>query len=58
MIYGQVGSFGFVDWDDGSYVTKNLYVQKGLSEEGFIYAFSTSYGGSWHPITWLSHMLD
>jgi Flp pilus assembly protein TadD len=58
MIYGQVGSFGFVDWDDGSYVTKNLYVQKGLSEEGFIYAFSTSHGGSWHPVTWLSHMLD
>ena len=58
MIYGQVGSFGFVDWDDGSYVTKNLYVQKGLSEEGFIYAFSTFHGGSWHPVTWLSHMLD
>ena len=58
MIYGQVGSFDFVDWDDGLYVTENVYVQKGLSEEGFIWAFTTSHAGNWHPITWLSHMLD
>jgi protein O-mannosyl-transferase len=58
MVYGQVGSFDFVDWDDGFYVTKNAYVQKGLSAEGFIWAFTTSLAGNWHPITWLSHMLD
>jgi len=58
MIYGQVGSFDFVNWDDGLYVTENVYVQKGLSEEGFIWAFTTSHAGNWHPITWLSHMLD
>jgi tetratricopeptide (TPR) repeat protein len=57
IVYGQVGSFDFVDWDDGLYVTENVHVQKGLSEEGFIWAFSTSRGGSWNPITWLSHML-
>jgi len=58
LIYGQVGSFDFVNWDDGLYVTENVYVQKGLSEEGFIWAFTTSHAGNWHPITWLSHMLD
>jgi protein O-mannosyl-transferase len=57
IVYGQVGSFDFVDWDDGLYVTENVHVQKGLSEEGFIWAFTTSRGGSWHPITWLSHMM-
>jgi len=58
IIYGQVGSFDFVDWDDGLYVTKNVYVQKGLSVEGVIWAFTTPHAGSWQPITWLSHMLD
>ena len=58
MIYGQVGSFDFVNWDDGLYITENVYVQKGLSEEGFTWAFTTSHAGNWHPITWLSHMLD
>jgi len=58
IIYGQVGSFDFVDWDDGLYVTENAYVQKGLSVEGFIWAFTTQHSGSWQPITWLSHMMD
>ena len=58
MVYGQVGSFDFVDFDDGLYVTKNVYVQKGLSVEGFVWAFTTSHAGSWYPTTWLSHMLD
>ena len=58
MVYGQVGYFDFVDFDDGLYVTKNVYVQKGLSVEGFVWAFTTSHAGSWYPITWLSHMLD
>ncbi len=58
IIYGQVGSFDFVNWDDGLYVTKNVYVQKGLSVEGVIWAFTTPHAGSWQPITWLSHMLD
>lgn len=58
VIYGQVGSFDFVDWDDGLYVTQNVHVQEGLSANGFVWAFTTSRGGNWHPITWLSHMLD
>ena len=58
IVYGQVGSFDFVHWDDGLYVTENPHVQKGLSKEGFIWAFKTSRGGSWHPLTWLSHMVD
>jgi len=58
IIYGQVGSFDFVDWDDGLYVTENVHVQKGLSVEGVIWAFTTSRAGNWHPLTWLSHMLD
>jgi len=58
IVYAQVGTFDFVDFDDNLYVTENSYVQKGLTKEGFIWAFTTSYAGNWHPVTWLSHMLD
>ena len=57
-IYLQVGNFDFVNWDDGLYLTENAHVQKGLSVEGVIWAFTTSHAGNWHPLTWLSHMLD
>ena len=58
IVYVQVGTFDFVDFDDGLYVTENSYVQKGLTIEGCIWAFTTSHAGNWHPLTWLSHMLD
>jgi tetratricopeptide (TPR) repeat protein len=58
MIYAQVGTFDFVDFDDGLYVTENSFVQRGLTKEGFVWAFISSHTGNWHPMTWLSHMLD
>lgn len=47
----------FVDYDDQQYVTDNPRVKAGLSTEGFIWAFGY-HAGNWHPLTWLSHMLD
>lgn len=49
---------GFVDYDDGIYVVENGQVLKGLTGEGFGYAMHSIDGGSWMPLTWLSHMLD
>ena len=49
---------GFVDYDDGLYLTANRVVQQGLTWQGLKYAFSTFDGFSWHPLTWLSHMLE
>jgi len=57
-VYWQVSDHEFVYFDDSLYVTKNRYVQAGLSVEGFKWAFSFSEKGYWHPLTWLSHMLD
>lgn len=57
-VYGQVARFGFVEWDDPGYVVRNAMVNRGLSWEGLRYAFSTFDSGNWHPLTWLSHMLD
>ncbi|HWX23235.1 MAG TPA: tetratricopeptide repeat protein [Candidatus Binatia bacterium] len=48
----------FAGLDDGTYVTSNLHVQAGLSWENLKWAFTTSEASNWHPLTWLSHMLD
>ena len=58
IVYGKVKTFDFVGYDDELYVTKNLYVQKGISPEGLKWAFTTFHSANWHPLTWISHMLD
>lgn len=50
---------GFVNYDDYEYITENPYVKSGINPESVIWAFNTQgKGGNWHPLTWLSHMLD
>lgn len=49
---------GFIGFDDPVYVVKNFPVQQGLTTQGTAWAFTTGHGGNWHPLTWLSHMLD
>ena len=48
----------FVALDDSSYVTGNPQVQAGLTLDGLGWAFRTGHSANWHPVTWLSHMLD
>src|ERR1051326_3686929 len=48
----------FVNYDDADYVTANSHVQNGLTLENIKWAFTTGHASNWHPITWLSHMLD
>ena len=48
----------FITYDDSFYVTENPQVQQGLSWEGLGWALRTGYAGNWHPLTWMSHMLD
>jgi len=58
-VYGQVAGFEFVTYqDDGVYVTNNVNVQKGLRADSILWAFTSFHGANWHPLTWLSHMLD
>jgi tetratricopeptide (TPR) repeat protein len=58
LAYLPAGSNDFVDFDDGAYVTQNPIVQEGLSGEGLRWAFAETHSSNWHPLTWLSHMLD
>jgi len=55
--YADVRHHGFFELDDPIYVAANPVVQAGLTREGFAWAFTNSYA-TWHPLTWLSLMLD
>lgn len=57
-IYWPVRGFDFVRIDDPDYVWSNPIIQKGLTAEGFAWAFTTGHTGNWHPLSWLSHMAD
>lgn len=56
--YWPVFDAGFVNYDDKDYVTENPQVLAGLTWTGLKWAFTTDLMGSWHPLTWLSHMAD
>jgi tetratricopeptide (TPR) repeat protein len=58
FVYWQVGGHDFVNIDDDVYVYENPIVLRGLTLEGVSWAFSTFHAANWHPLTWLSHMLD
>lgn len=56
--YWQAGSLGFLNFDDPEYVTENDHVRAGLTWEGVVRAFTSFQAANWHPLAWLSHMLD
>jgi len=58
VVFGQTLGHEFVNYDDDLYVYENPVVQKGLTWEGFRWALTYGQIGHWHPLTWLSHMLD
>lgn len=58
VAYGQTASFDFINYDDQGYVVNNAMVTEGLTLNGIGWAFTTFTLANWHPLTWLSHMLD
>jgi protein O-mannosyl-transferase len=66
-VYWQVGGFQFLNYDDPGYVQENQRVQNGLTWDNVVWAFATktsdgwhvtSDQSNWHPLTWLSYLLD
>ncbi len=57
-VYSGVTSNGFVSFDDPLYILNNPHVSSGLSLDNIAWAFSSVHSDNWHPLTWLSHMLD
>lgn len=59
VVYAPAVLNGFIsNYDDALYVTANAMVQRGLTAEGLVWAFTTGHAANWHPLTWLSHMAD
>ena len=57
-VYVNVIHFSFINYDDTWYVTANQYVQNGLTLSGVNWSLTAIYAANWHPLTWMSHMLD
>jgi tetratricopeptide (TPR) repeat protein len=57
-IYWQVNHCDFTNYDDNEYVTENSYVKNGITTGGIRWALTTIHTGYWHPLTWVSYMLD
>src|SRR5664279_1321823 len=57
-VYGQVISHQFINLDDDIYIRENRMVIGGLTFKGIAWAFTTFYDSNWHPLTWLSHIVD
>jgi tetratricopeptide (TPR) repeat protein len=56
--YSGVLSSGFVKFDDNVYVTENARVLEGLNAKTAAWALTSTEESNWHPLTWLSHLLD
>ena len=58
LVFGQAIRYEFVNYDDDQYFYANPHVQAGLTWSSARWAFQTGHASNWHPLTWLSLMLD
>jgi Tfp pilus assembly protein PilF len=59
VAYEPIRHNNFVNYDDGVYITENPHVTGGITRQSIAWAFTSgTYVSYWHPLTWLSHMLD
>jgi protein O-mannosyl-transferase len=57
-VYWPMRFHEFICFDDDAYIIGNSHVNTGLTWSGAVWAFRNGYIANWHPLTWLSHMLD
>src|SRR5438132_1021254 len=57
-LYAPVRHYEFLNLDDDGYITQNPHVLGGFTRENVVWAFTRFHASNWHPLTWLSHMLD
>ncbi|MGP0045428.1 MAG: tetratricopeptide repeat protein, partial [Syntrophobacteraceae bacterium] len=58
IAFQQLSQCDFINYDDDEYVTENIHIQHGITTHAIRWAFTTGYAANWHPLTWMSHMLD
>jgi hypothetical protein len=57
-LYWPVRHFAFIQFDDPEYISENSVVRAGLTWSGLVWSLVDAHFSNWHPVTWLSHMLD
>ena len=57
-IYAQTAAHGYLAYDDDQYVYENHWVKAGLTASNIAWAFTTFFYANWHPLTWLSYLLE
>jgi tetratricopeptide (TPR) repeat protein len=57
-VYSNLLKSDFIGHDDPDYITQNLQVLKGLTPDSILWAFTSTSAANWHPLAWLSHLLD
>jgi tetratricopeptide (TPR) repeat protein len=58
VVYWPITHHGFTNFDDDGYITGNSHVKSGLTWSGMVWAFENTETTNWHPLTWISHMVD
>jgi tetratricopeptide (TPR) repeat protein len=58
LTFNRVIGHQFTHYDDNQYVTENQHVLQGINLRSITWAFTATYAANWHPLTWISHMLD
>ena len=58
VVYWPVIHCGFISMDDPYYFAANPHILSGLKGSNVVWAFTTGHASNWHPLTWLSLMLD
>ena len=58
VVFRPVLENDFINFDDDQYVTDNRHVQQGFKRPEVVWAFTARDAANWHPLTWLSHLLD
>jgi protein O-mannosyl-transferase len=58
LAYEPILQSEFITYDDGSYITQNPPVLSGINGTSMAWAFTAFHSGNWHPVTWISHMVD
>src|SRR5437868_5687417 len=56
--YWQTTHFELTNVDDPDYIINNPHVRGGLTWQNFLWAFHVGNAANWHPLTWITHMLD
>ncbi|KWT90148.1 tetratricopeptide repeat protein [Candidatus Magnetominusculus xianensis] len=58
IVYIPLNTSDFVSFDDPNYITINSYIKSGLTLNNIMWSFKSTYFANWHPVTWISHMVD